>query len=160
MKIPCSFQVKTACSCATVRTGLWRRPDAPQCLEASTLKTSGRHSNTVRTLGQASPIFTRSWISVDTVWEVSARHPDDVATRLGTVQHFKILWTSFSSVERSYSKDRPDAQPSRPDVDMLWKDLCYSGRCSQKTVWMRLTFVRTLDSQSSNLSRFRIFVSL
>jgi hypothetical protein len=33
-------------------------------------------------LGQASPISTRSWISVvDTVWEVSASRSDDVATR-------------------------------------------------------------------------------
>jgi hypothetical protein len=41
---------------------------APQCLEASTLKMSRRQSNTVQTLGQASPISTQSWISVDTVW--------------------------------------------------------------------------------------------
>lgn len=57
---------KLANSCATIRTGLWRHPDAPQCLEVSTLKTSGRQGNTVRMLGQASPISTRSWISVDT----------------------------------------------------------------------------------------------
>jgi hypothetical protein len=42
------------------------RPDAPQCLEALTLKMFGRQGNTVRTLGQASPISTQSWISVDT----------------------------------------------------------------------------------------------
>jgi len=32
MKIPCNFQVRTADSCATVRTSLWRLSDAPQCL--------------------------------------------------------------------------------------------------------------------------------
>jgi hypothetical protein len=52
-----------------------------------------------------------------------------------------------------YSEDRPDAQPSRPDVYLLGKDLRYSRRRSQKTV-------RTLDSQSLNLSRFRFYVSL
>jgi hypothetical protein len=46
MKIPCNFQVRTVGSCATVRTGLWRRLDAPQYLEASAWKnvrTSGQH---------------------------------------------------------------------------------------------------------------------
>jgi hypothetical protein len=54
-------------SYAIVRTSLWRRPDASQCLKASALKTSGHQGNTVQTLGQASAISTRSWISVDTV---------------------------------------------------------------------------------------------
>jgi hypothetical protein len=95
MKIPCKFQDRKTGSCATVRMSLGRHPDAPQCLEASVLKTSRRQSNTVQTLGQASPISTRSWISVlDNVWEVSASCPDDVATRPDAVQHFKILWTS------------------------------------------------------------------
>jgi hypothetical protein len=65
-----------------------------------------------------------------------------------------------SNTERRYSEDRPDAWPSRPDIYLLWKDLRYSGRRSQKTVWMRLTYFRTLDSQSSSLSRFRFPVSL
>jgi hypothetical protein len=43
-----------------------RRPNALQCLEASALKTSGCQDNTVRTLGQASLISTRSCILVDT----------------------------------------------------------------------------------------------
>jgi len=44
------------------------------------------------------------------------------------------------NTEMSYSEDRPDARPSRPDVYMLWKDLRYSGRQSQKTVWTRLNY--------------------
>jgi len=69
-------------------------PDTLQCLEASALKMSGRQSNTVRTLGQASPISTQSWISaVDTVWEVSARRLEDVAACPDAVQLFRIFWT-------------------------------------------------------------------
>jgi len=71
------------------------RLDAPQCQEASALKTSGRQSNIIRTLGQASPIYIRSWILVvDTVCEVSASRPVDVATRPDAVQLFKIFRTS------------------------------------------------------------------
>jgi len=160
MKIPCSFQVKTVGSCAIVWTGLWRRLDTPQCLKASALKTSRCQSNTVRTLGQPSPISTLSWISVDIVWEVSARHPDDVATRPDTVQHFRIFQTSFSRAKKSYSEDLLDTRPSRLDVDLLWKELHYSGWQLQKTVRTRLTSVWTLDSQSSNLSIFKFIVSL
>jgi len=73
------------------RRAIFRRPDTPQCLEASALKMSGHQSNIVRTLGQASPISTQSWISVvDIVWEVSARRPDDVRTLSSFSEYFRL----------------------------------------------------------------------
>jgi hypothetical protein len=72
---------------------------------------------------------TQSWISaVDIVWEVSARCPDDMATRPDEVQHSRIFWVSFMSTKRRYNEDRPDARPRRPNVDLLWEELHYFGK--------------------------------
>jgi hypothetical protein len=92
------------------------RLDALQCLEALALKTSGRQSNTVRTLGQASSISTRSWIlAVDIVWEVFARRPDDVATCPDDVQYFRVPFER----EKDFREDCPDTRSSRPDVNLI-----------------------------------------
>jgi len=99
---------------------LCNRLDAPQCLEASSLKTSGRQNNTVRTIGQASPISTQSWISaVDTVWKVSARRPDDMATRSDAVQLFRIFWTSIRMQKGDIAKT------VRTLGQAIWMYTCY-----------------------------------
>jgi len=72
-----------------------RTPNGQQCLEASALQLSKRPSYTVRTLSQATPSSTQSWISNDTIWEGSARHPDDVATRPDATQCSIIFWVSY-----------------------------------------------------------------
>jgi hypothetical protein len=70
---------------------LCNRPDAPQYLEASELQLSERQIYTVRTLGQATPSSTQSWISDDTIWEGSARRLDDMATCPDTTQYSRIF---------------------------------------------------------------------
>jgi hypothetical protein len=127
-RCPCNFQVRTASSCATVWTGLWKRPKAIQCLEASALQLSGWPRYAVRTLGQATPSFTRIWISKDTIRKDSAKRPDNVATLPNATHCSKIFWVSFTDAKRSDSIDRPDARSSRPDAVLFWKEYHYFGK--------------------------------
>jgi len=79
-------------------------------------------------LGQATLSFTWIWISEDTIWEGSARRPDDVATRSDATQCSRIFWVSFTDMERSDSIDRPNARSSRPDAVLFWEEYRYSGK--------------------------------
>jgi hypothetical protein len=67
------------------------------------VRTSEQHCPDARSIKYS----TRRWISeVDTVWEVSARLPDDVET------------VSFEC-EKDFSEDRPDARSSRLEVNPI-----------------------------------------
>jgi hypothetical protein len=89
MKISCNFQVRTVGSCATVGTGLWMSPDAPQCLEASALKN-------VQTLGQhrsdARLSYSESEKKLDFMFRHGSwnnNHPDGRATPSGHFSGFQ-----------------------------------------------------------------------
>jgi len=71
-----------------------------------------------------------------------------VATRPDDVQHSRIFRVSFSSVERRFSEDGPDARPSRPDVDLLWEELRY---------FEKEVAVDRLDARSSRPDAFQYF---
>jgi hypothetical protein len=71
-------------------------------------------------LGQASPISTWSWISVDIVWEVFARRLDSVATCPDATQCSRIFRVSFTDAEMSDSE--------HPDVVLLSEESHYSGK--------------------------------
>jgi hypothetical protein len=158
MKIPCNFQVRSTGSCETIRMGLWRPPEAPQCLEALALQPSGRLSNTVRMLG-LTPSSTQSWISVNIVWKVSEWRLYDMATRPNATQRSRIFWVSFTKAEMSDNEDRTLSQAVRT-WSYYGKNCAILERRLQKTVRTRLTSVRTPTCQRSNLSKIRFFESL
>jgi len=142
MKIPCSFQVRTTNSCATVRTGLWRRSDALQCLEVSVLKMFRRKGNTIRTLGQASPISTRSWISCsDTdrettiVWAKGQHRPDafqeDLCTRLNVF--IKTLCSSIG-LRRNWYRWKAKKKPYNLKILLANRNVQTAHRLDGKRV--------------------------
>jgi hypothetical protein len=159
MKIPYKFQDRKTGSCATVLTSLWRRLNPPQCLAnwVEDVRTSEQHRPDARS--SFSNFYTeldfRSRHCLGRFCKSSGRH-GNTSECCPAFQNIPVF---RSNAERSYNKDHSDARPSRLDVYLLRKDLGYSGRRSQKTVRTRQSSVRTLDSQSPNLSRFRISVS-
>jgi len=167
--VHCKNQDKSAGSCATVRTGLWKRPDTPQCLTNKHWRRPNvRATPSKRSVNQYS---IRSLFSeVDTVWEVSTIRPVNKATRLDDVQSLQAVWTTWQYVRmissnsdnsiikfergNDFSEDRPDARSSRPDVNLIKIELRCFWSISQKTVQTWLTSVRTLDRQSLIFNSF------
>jgi hypothetical protein len=100
----------------------------PQCLEDSALQTSGRQGNTVRTLGQASPTSTPSWISVDTYLESFCKTSRRRGNTSGCYPAFQnILGFLYKrEKERQWRPSRRSAKPFGREpvmgrIELFWK---------------------------------------
>jgi hypothetical protein len=78
MKISCNFQAKSTGFCATIRTSLWRRSDAPQCLAyyIEVVRTTEQHLPDARSIiilhgvgFQKSTLLWKSLHVVLTTWQ-------------------------------------------------------------------------------------------
>jgi len=163
------IQDKSVSSCETVRTSLWRRPNAPHC----PTNKHWRRPDVRATPSEPSvnKYSTRSLFSeIDTVWEVSAIRPDDSATHPDDVQYLQTVRTTWQHVQmissksnnsrfpfkcgKDFKKDRLDARSSCPNANLIQIELRCFWRISQKFVRTRLSSVRMLYRQSLNLSSF------
>jgi len=123
----CKNQDKSVSSCATIWTGLWRRPDALQCpTDKHWRRQDVRATPSGRTVNQYS---TRSLLSeIHTVWEVSAIRPNDVQSLQDvrtTRQHIQTISCNSDNSRIPFEcgndidEDRPDARSSRPDANLI-----------------------------------------
>jgi hypothetical protein len=120
-KSPCKIQDKTAGSCATIRTSLWRHPDAPQCLTDNDedVRTSEEHRLDARSIMvqhgvgfQKLTLFGKSLQAVRTKW-----------------QHVRTI-SSISEYSRvpfergkDFSEDRPDVNLIKIELRCFWEDI-------------------------------------
>jgi hypothetical protein len=113
---------KTVGSCATVRTGLWRRPDTPQC--------PADNDEDVWTLEQHRPNARSISIQQGVGFQKSTLFGKSLQAYWTTWQH---VWTMSSISEYSrvpfkrrkdFSEDRSDTRSSRSDVNLINIELC------------------------------------
>jgi hypothetical protein len=121
MKSPCKIQDKTVGSYATVRTSLWRRLDAPQCLTDydEDIRTSEQHRPDARSIMvqhgvgfQKLTLFGKSLQAIRTMSSIS--------------EYSRVPFERG----KDFSEDRLDARSSRLDVNLIkielrcfWKDI-------------------------------------
>jgi hypothetical protein len=115
-------KIKTAGSCATVQTGLWRSQDAPQCPADNNedVRTSEQHYPNARSISiqqgigfQKSTLFRKSLQAVRMMWQ-------HVRTMSSISKYCRVLFKRG----KDFSEDRLDAQSSRPDVNLIKIELC------------------------------------
>jgi hypothetical protein len=122
MKSPCKFQGKTTGSCATVRTGLWRRLDASQCLTNNDedVRTSEQHCPNARSIivqhrvgFLKSTLFGKSLQAVRTTWQ-------HVRTMSSISEYSRVPF----ECGKDFSKDCPEARSSCLNVNLIKIELC------------------------------------
>jgi hypothetical protein len=150
MKNPCKFQGKSTGSCATVRTGLWRCPDAPQCPRVLRWRRPDSRSINI----QQGVGFQKSTL-LGSICKLSGRR----GNTYGRYPSFQNIPIFSSNATRSYS-NRPDARPSRLEADLIRIELCCFWKDIVKNSPDVANFHRTLDSQSPFFNRFRVSLSL
>jgi hypothetical protein len=128
MKIPCKFQAKSIDSCATVRTSLWRRLDAPQCTTdyVEDVWTTEQHRPDGRSISIQYRVGFQKSTMLGTLCKLSGRR-GNMSGRCPTFQNIPVF---CSKAGMSYSEDRSNARPSHPDMNLIkiklrcfWKDI-------------------------------------
>jgi hypothetical protein len=142
MKSPNKFQTKSTGSYATVRTSLWRRPDAPQCPTDNDedVRTSEQHRPDASSIRiQHGVGFQKS-----TLLRSLCKPSEGRGNTSGRCLAFQNIPVFRSNPTRSYNEDLLEARSSRPDVDLikielrcLWKNIAKNGHDMAKLLSRR-----------------------
>jgi hypothetical protein len=128
MKSPCKIQAKSTSSFTTVQTSLWRHSDALQCPTdyVEDVRTTEQHRPDARSINIQHWVGFQKSTLLGSLSKLSGRR----GNTSGCCLAFQNILVFCSNAERSYSEDRPDARPSRPDMDLIrielrcfWKDI-------------------------------------
>jgi hypothetical protein len=160
IKIPCSFQVKIAGSCAMSGRsfeGTSGCPAVSKSFIVEDVRTSEQHRSDARSS------FSNFYMELDFNQHCLGSLCKTSGRRGNTSEHCPTFQNilDFLFEPKKELQRRPSRRLAKSfGRGLVMEKLRYSGRRSQKTVWTRLTSVRTLNSQSLNLSIFRFSVSL